>query len=116
MPQTTPTETTGCPSWCAGHDDPEEPTPLRWHRSEGIVVPVVERRQMRLGGDELAPLFAEDYVVAIEQDQRATYVYIGPVDDGRRFLIVTRESAERLHTAIGRAIADTSGPHLEDLS
>jgi len=96
MPLTTPIDASSCPTWCVGHDDAFEPTPPRWHRSEGVVIPVIERRQMRLGCEELAPLVAEEYVVSLEQDQRATYLYIGPLDDGRRFLIVTRESAERL--------------------
>ncbi|KTS65021.1 hypothetical protein NS206_05795 [Microbacterium testaceum] len=64
---------------------------------------VVERRRATLGGD-LAPLFAEDLVVALEQDAQAEYVYIGPLEDGRRFLAVTIDSAQRLHSAIAAAL------------
>jgi len=90
----------GCPAWCAGHNDEQEPTPPRWHRSEGVIVPVVERRQARLGGAEPAPLFVEDFVVALEQDAQATYLYVAPIEDGTRFIALTEESAVRLHNAV----------------
>ncbi|MEV7769887.1 hypothetical protein [Microbacterium sp. NPDC086615] len=92
-----------CPVWCAGHEDAQEPAPPRWHRSEGIVVSVTERRRAPLGGDA-APLFAEDFVVAIERDAQATYLYVGPLEDGRRFFAVTLDSAQRLHAAISAAL------------
>ncbi|SIS19318.1 hypothetical protein [Microbacterium sp. RURRCA19A] len=95
-----------CPPWCAGHDDEQEPTPPRWHRSEGVLVPVVERRQARLGRTEPAPLFAEEYVVALEQDQQVTYLYIGPLEDDSRFLAISSEGARRLHAAIGGLITE----------
>lgn len=94
-----------CPSWCTGHDDGHEPFPPRWHRSNGEIVPVVERRRMTLGGSTPVPLTAEDYVVALERDTHATYLYIGPLEDGTRFIAVTTDSAERLNTAIRTALA-----------
>ena len=101
MPASDSVSGNGCPPWCAGHDDEQEPSPPRWHRSEGVIVPVIERRHARLGGDELAPLTGQDFVVALEQDARATYLYIGPTDDGARFIALTGESAFRLHDAVG---------------
>jgi hypothetical protein len=95
-----------CPAWCAGHDDNQEPPPARWHRSDGIIVTVVERHRARLGGDP-APLFAGDYVVAIEQDAQATYLYIGPLEDGRRFFAITFDSAQRLHATISAVLDAT---------
>ncbi|WP_441004775.1 DUF6907 domain-containing protein [Microbacterium sp. CFBP 8794] len=94
-----------CPPWCAGHDDGQEPSPPRWHRSDGHIVPVVERRRVTLGGSAPAPLTAEDYVVALERDAQATYLYIGPLEDGTRFIAVTTDSAERLNAAIRIALA-----------
>ena len=88
-----------CPIWCAGHDDDQEPTPPHWHRSEGIIVSVVERRRAVLGGNPAA-LLSEDFVVALEQDAQATYVYIGPLEDGTRFFAITRDGATRLQIAI----------------
>jgi len=92
-----------CPIWCAGHDDNQEPTPPRWHRSEGVIVSVVERRRAVLGSDP-ASLFAEDFVVALEQDAQVTYVYLGPLEDGSRFLALTMDSAQRLHSAVAAAL------------
>lgn len=36
MPIPPVSSTPGCPSWCAGHDDEQEPIPPRWHRSDGV--------------------------------------------------------------------------------
>ncbi|WP_436970515.1 DUF6907 domain-containing protein [Microbacterium testaceum] len=91
MTLTAPDAVPSCPTWCPGHEDDQEPTPARWHRSDGIVVSVVERRSARLGGDP-ATLVAEDHVVAIEQDAQATYPYVacratrGPAPILRRHL------------------------------
>lgn len=89
--------------WCAGHEDDQEPMPPHWHRNEGVIVSVVERRRATLGAGP-APLLAEDFVVALEQDAQATYLYIGPLEDGRRFFAVTLDSAQRLHSAIAAAL------------
>ncbi|CAN3702706.1 hypothetical protein MMX123_02736 [Microbacterium sp. MM2322] len=59
---------------------------------------------MTLGGSTPVPLTAEDYVVALERDTHATYLYIGPLEDGTRFIAVTTDSAERLNTAIRTAL------------
>ncbi|MDQ1076207.1 MULTISPECIES: hypothetical protein [Microbacterium] len=99
MTPSAPDASPECPVWCAGHEDEQEPTPARWHRSDGIVVSVTERRRAPLGGDP-APLFADDFVVAIEQDAQATYLYIGSLEDGRRFFAVTLDSAQRLQAVI----------------
>lgn len=74
---------------------------MRWHRSEGEVVPVVERHRMALGGVVPAPLTLTEYVVAVEQDTQATYVYIGPLEEAHRFLALTLDSARRLHAVLG---------------
>ncbi|KQR86696.1 hypothetical protein ASF96_10235 [Microbacterium sp. Leaf179] len=60
---------------------------------------------MTLGGPTPASLTAEDYVVALERDAQATYLYIGPLEDGARLIAVTTDSAERLNTAIRTALA-----------
>lgn len=104
MPRTDPDSTRECPAWCAGHEDDQETKPPHWHRSEGVIVTVVERRRAALGGGS-APLFAEDFIVALEQDAQATYLYVGPLEDGRRFFAVTFDSAQRLHAAIAAALA-----------
>lgn len=108
MPASDSVSGNGCPPWCAGHDDEQEPTPTRWHRSEGVIVPVVERRQARLAGGELAPLTGVDFVVALEQDARATYVYLGPLEDGSRFLALTADNTHRLCIAINDLLAQSA--------
>lgn len=107
MPASDSVSGNGCPPWCAGHDDEQEPSPPRWHRSEGVLVPVIERRQARLGGSEVAPLSVEDYVVALEQDDRSTYLYIGSLEEGDRFFAITRDSAGRLCDGIIAALRAT---------
>ncbi len=103
MTPSAPDASPECPVWCAGHEDDQEPTPPRWHRSDGIIVSVVERHRTRFGGVP-APLVAKDFVVALEQDAQAIYLYIGALEDGHRFFAVTLDSAQRLHAAISAAL------------
>lgn len=59
---------------------------------------------MTLGALESA-LIATEFVAALEQDTNATYVYIGPLEEGDRFLAVTFESAQRLHGVLAQLLS-----------
>jgi hypothetical protein len=94
-----------CPLWCAGHDDAQEPVPPRRHRSEPVLLPVVERRPP-LGEEARQPsLVGNTMVVALEQDESRTYVWIGPAEELRRSIALTAESAMRLASALSAVLA-----------
>jgi len=98
-----PSETT-CPRWCNGaHDHADDRTPA--HRSDPWCVPTVERRTLP-GGAAFERVASTDLTIGIEQRWGDTWVWISPEDSVRRSLVLTRESAQRLHRALTTIFED----------
>lgn len=98
-----PSEAT-CPKWCNGiHDHMDER--VASHRSDASFVPAVERRP---GSDSVTfdRVAAGDLTVGLEQRWGDTWVWISPEDSVRRSLVLTLESAHRLHRTLAKIFED----------
>lgn len=98
-----PSEAT-CPKWCNGIHDHVDGR-VASHRSDASFVPTVERRPGPDGAtfDRVA---AGDLTVGVEQRWGDTWVWISPEDSVRRSLVLTVESAHRLHRTLTKIFED----------
>jgi hypothetical protein len=82
-----------CPDWCTGEHEVDDDLRLV-HRSDGIVVPGVERVSTAEG--EFSDAQSVDLVVGLQESAGETWVWLSPAEDVSRSLVLTMETARRL--------------------
>ncbi|WP_396644567.1 hypothetical protein [Microbacterium sp.] len=97
---------TGCPRWCNGEHEQSEPCDTS-HRSDPWLVPAVERRAGPDGRD-FDRVASTDLTVGIESRWGDTWVWITPEDSVRRSIILSKESAQRLHRMLTTIFGDVA--------
>ena len=94
-----------CPSWCSGDHRGQDHPSDRWHHSDYLTVPVIERQRI-LGPDIediVHILAAEEVTIVVSRavEHHETWAVIA-TDQGR--VEVTLESMRRIHRRLGELL------------
>ncbi|MDQ1121829.1 DUF6907 domain-containing protein [Microbacterium trichothecenolyticum] len=95
--------TAECPPWCNGEHEPRRDRRIA-HRSEGIIVPGVER-VVHHEGDSLFSTVIE-IAIGLEHIDDETWVWFGSDNPSRPPTVLSIESTRRLLRAVEALIRD----------